>query len=49
MGSDYDKIKALEEIHEYNKLENGKYQYRVNQFLALLEKAIDMNQEIYWE
>ncbi len=49
MGSDYDKTKVIEEIQTYNQLENGQYQYRVNQFVALLEKAIEMNQEIYWE
>lgn len=49
MSSNYDKIKAIQEIQEYNKLENGKYQYRVNQFIALLKTAIEMNEEIYWE
>ena len=49
MSSDYDKTKAIEEIQTYNQLENGQYQYRANQFIVLLEKAIEMNQEIYWE
>ena len=49
MSSDYDKVKAIEEIKTFNQLENGQYQYRVNQFIALLEKAIEMNQEIYWD
>lgn len=47
--TNYDKFKAISEIQEYNKLEKGKYEYRLNQFINLLNKAIEMGEEIYWE
>lgn len=48
-SSNYSKVKVIEEIKTFNQLENGQYQYRVNQFIALLEKAIEMDEEIYWD
>ncbi len=46
--TEYSKEKAISEIEEFNKQENQKFEYRLNQFIALLKKAIEMGEEIYW-
>jgi len=45
---DYDKLKTVEEIEILKTLEEEKYHERLDQFINLLVKAIELNQEIYW-
>lgn len=45
---DYDKHQTILEIEELKKLEDYKYHERLNQFIKLLNKAIELDQNIYW-
>ncbi len=45
---DYNKQQTILEIEELKKLEDYKYHERLNQFIKLLNKAIELDQNIYW-
>ena len=45
---DYNKLETIIEIEELKKIENSEYHDRLNQFIKLLNKAIELNQNIYW-
>jgi len=45
---DYDKKETINEINELKVLEEKENHYRLDQFISLLEKAIELKQNIYW-
>jgi len=44
----YDKHETIAEIKSLKNLEDSKFHDRLNQFIELLEKAIELDQNIYW-
>lgn len=44
----YNKHQTIIEIQELTNLEDPKYHERLNQFIELLSKAIELDQNIYW-
>lgn len=45
---DYDKQTTVEEIEDLKTLVDNKFHVRLNQFIELLQKAIELDQNIYW-
>lgn len=44
----YDKQETINEINKLKKLKDSKFHERLNQFIELLEQAIEFDQKIYW-
>lgn len=44
----YDKVETIAEINELKKSEDKEYHERLNQLKELLEKAVELDQNIYW-
>ena len=49
INTEYDKLKALNELQELMLLEDKKHSKRLSQFEQLLHTAIAFNQDIYWD
>jgi hypothetical protein len=45
---DYDKKKAIKEINELKALEEKEHHYTLDQLISLLQKALELKQNIYW-
>ena len=48
VSHNYNKKNTIMEIEALKKLDNGKFDYYLNQFIDLLQKAIELEQNIYW-
>lgn len=45
---DYDKKETIKEINELKVLEEKDHHYTLDQLISLLQKALELNQNIYW-